>query len=108
MSAGEAVVIAVPETREELVAIIEGLLDAAPTRWLPTPSRVEADRNGKTLAWFGGRGIPLAVAKTDDVLDPTVHRRAGIAQLLEAEATVRIDRAFIARMREDGDIGDGR
>jgi hypothetical protein len=73
-----------PQTLEELINLLEWVLDEAPTRWLPKPTRIEFDATRQTsIAWFGGRGSHLGTATRDGELDPGIHRRNGINDLLE-------------------------
>jgi hypothetical protein len=83
-------------------AAIEAILAAIPDSELPKFDKVE-ERDGKTIVWWGGTGHHLGTARHGEERDPSIHRRAGSWDAIEAEMTYRADVRFL----ENGDSADG-
>jgi hypothetical protein len=79
--------------RKQAESAILAILADIPDSQLPK-GRVEK-RGDKTIFWFGGKGHHLGTATKNGARDPKVHRRSGLMDLLEGEATYRADVQFL-------------
>jgi hypothetical protein len=79
-------------TSHEADVAIGKILDLVPDAELPE-HKVRVHGDGSEWAQFGGIGYGIGSAKRNGVLDPSVHRRSGMTDLLQQEVVYRLDLA---------------
>jgi len=88
---------------EQARAAIEAIVAAIDDDELPEFDKVEQDRDGGVIVWWGSTGQHLGSAKRGGKRDPLNYRRRGSWHAIEMEMTYRADR----RLLDNGDDPTG-
>lgn len=82
---------------------IESILASIPDEELPPFDRVETNRDGKPVVWWGGQGRVLGSATNKGQRDPSIYRSEASWSAILLEMTYRAD----LRLHENGDDPTG-